>query len=488
MADWRPHAQREAALAGIEARLSAGEGGAKLLLARADLLVGLGRAEAAQSAYMDLLRAAPGHRVGLNNFAALVRGQGFIAAARTLHAEAARLYPDDPMSQVNHGGDLIELGEVEAAERAFTAALTAEPGFPPACLGLARLAAERGEAVLAERRLSEAFAKSAVIEEPYRGAGPPIKVLLLISGLPADIPLRHVLDPAMFQVTALAPAYFDTATPPPPHDLVFNGIGDADVCDAALQAATRLIEHWRAKGAARPVINPPDRVAPTGRVANAQRLGELEDVVAAQSVELPHAAALRVSAADLDRLGLRFPIAARAPGFHTGRHFERIDGFVDLAPTVAALPGDAVILMNLIDSRGSDGLFRKYRAMMIDGVLHPLHLAVSPLWKVHYFTADMAERPDHRALDAAFLADMPAVLGARAMAALERVKAALGLDYGGIDFTLTPAGEVLVFEANAAMVVYPPPPGEIWDYRRAPTERVIDAVRAMIKARAAPKC
>ena len=29
----------------------------------------------------------------------------------------------------------------------------------------------------------------------------------------------------------------------------------------------------------------------------------------------------------------------------------------------------------------------KYRVMFIDGVCHPLHLAISRDWKVHYFTA-----------------------------------------------------------------------------------------------------
>jgi hypothetical protein len=142
-----------------------------------------------------------------------------------------------------------------------------------------------------------------------------------------------------------------------------------------------------------------------------------------------------------------------------------------------------VILMDFVDTRGADGLYRKYRAMIVDGRLYPLHLAVSSSWKVHFFTAGMADQPAHRALDAAFLSDMPGVLGDRAMRALETVRDCLGLDYGGVDFALSADGEVVVFEANATMVVYPPPPDPIWDYRRAPTERVLQAVRAMIVER-----
>ena len=40
----------------------------------------------------------------------------------------------------------------------------------------------------------------------------------------------------------------------------------------------------------------------------------------------------------------------------------------------------------------------------------------------------------------------------------------LGLDYAGIDFGLRATGEILLFEANATMVVNPPDPGERWAY------------------------
>ena len=78
---------------------------------------------------------------------------------------------------------------------------------------------------------------------------------------------------------------------------------------------------------------------------------------------------------------------------------------------------------------------------------------------------------------------MPAVLGAKAMAALDSIRRALGLDYGGMDFALSPDGDILLFEANATMVVYPPGPDEKWAYRRAATMRILEAVRTMIAGR-----
>ena len=78
---------------------------------------------------------------------------------------------------------------------------------------------------------------------------------------------------------------------------------------------------------------------------------------------------------------------------------------------------------------------------------------------------------------------MEEVIGQRAITALLGVQDALGLDYAGIDFAVSPTGEVLLFEANATMVVLPPKRGSQWEYRRAATERAYAAVRAMLARR-----
>ena len=107
---------------------------------------------------------------------------------------------------------------------------------------------------------------------------------------------------------------------------------------------------------------------------------------------------------------------------------------------------------------------------------------------MHYFTSDMADKPDHRREEAGFLDDMRSTLGDKAMAALEGIRDALGLDYAGVDFGLRADGELLLFEANATMVIAPPNQDERWAYRRAAVGKILDAVVAMIMARsAAPK-
>jgi hypothetical protein len=149
----------------------------------------------------------------------------------------------------------------------------------------------------------------------------------------------------------------------------------------------------------------------------------------------------------------------------------------------APLPGRELTVVQYLDARGPDGKVRKYR-MMIDGQIYRLHVAISTNWKIHYFTADMSDIPEHRAEDAEFLENMSRVLGPAGMTALQEVQKTLGLECAGIDFGLCAGREILLFEANATMVVNPPEPDPRWAYRREPVQRILDAARKMLLDRA----
>ena len=74
--------------------------------------------------------------------------------------------------------------------------------------------------------------------------------------------------------------------------------------------------------------------------------------------------------------------------------------------------------------------------MLVDGVLYPLHLAIASDWKrACRRSAGMAHNAAYREEERHFLEDMAAVLGARAMTALQEICAMLALEYAcGIDF------------------------------------------------------
>jgi glutathione synthase/RimK-type ligase-like ATP-grasp enzyme len=301
-------------------------------------------------------------------------------------------------------------------------------------------------------------------------------VLLLTSGRRGDVPIRHLLDDKIFRTFVVLPNVYDLEAPLPEHQVVFNAIGDAELCRQALDRAVALMDRTFA-----PVINAPAAVLGTGRAANARRFADLPGVVAPRMASLTRQTLSGPEApAALEDRGFKFPLLVRAPGFHNGRHFALIENSGQLASAVAELPGEDLTAIQYLDARGRDGLYRKYRVMLIGGWLYPLHLAISPHWKIHYVTAGMEENAEHRSEEARFLEDMPEVLGSRAMAALAEIQNALGLDYAGIDFGLNPAGEILLFEANATMTVLPPGQDQRWNYRRAAVRRIEEAVRRML--------
>jgi glutamate/tyrosine decarboxylase-like PLP-dependent enzyme len=478
--DWAPRRLKESRLRDLEGRIASETAGVALRFERACLLAEIGRTIDARNAYIDVLSREPSHRGALNNLGALLDRTGYRTAARTAWTEAVARHPGDPMSLVNLANALRESGDLETAREHYEAALRAQPDHAEANQGLAWILEERGDRGGAARHLQMGFANRPVVASPYRGEGPPISVVLLAAAAGGNIPVRHLLDDTVFQTFTVFVEFYDPAVALPPHRVVFNAIGDADAEAPALAAAQSVLALTRA-----PVINAPAAVAATGRSDNAQRLSGIPGVVSPAAVTLSRALLERQDAlTTLARHGFEFPLLLRTPGYHTGRHFLRIETIAELPAALDELPGEELTVLRYLDARGPDGKARKYRVMTIDGAPYPLHVAISSHWKIHYFTADMADHPEHRAEDAEFLENMAGVLGARGMAALAEIQSRLGLDYAGIDFGLNAAGEILLFEANATMVVNPPEADPKWAYRRPAVERIQAAVRNMLMKRA----
>jgi hypothetical protein len=483
-ANWAPRLAQEARLAELEVQLALpGDAEARLKteIERAALLGALDRKLDAQSAFIDLLGRYPTHFSALNEFGTLLAAQGAIDAACRVYAEAILHHPDNPMARVNLGNLLLRANRHAEARAHYEAALKADPDHAAAHQGLGAVLADEGDRVSAREHFRKGFRGHAVSTLPYRGEGPPIPLLQLVSSGGGNIPTAPFLDDCVFMTTVVVADHLDAATPLPPHRLIFNAIGDPDLCQPALEAAIRLTARSTA-----PVINDPRAVMTTGRIDNAAQLAGLPGVITAKTLAVARAIlAGRQAVSWLAGHGFAFPLLLRSPGYHTGRNFVLVEGAADLAGAVAELPGEELLAIEYLDARGKDGNARKYRVMMIGGKIFPLHLAISRNWKVHYFTSDMADKSDHRTEEMAFLENMDAVLGGRAMAALRAICDTLSLDYGGVDFGVNADGDLLLFEANATMVIASPPGDDPrWAYRRGAIATAIDAVVAMIKDKA----
>jgi len=461
----------------IEARLKQQQN-TDLRCRMAVLLDKLGRTDEARDGFLQVLAIDPSHAAALGALGALLSRTGYLRAALTVFREAAQQHPRSAPARVNLGNLLRQSGETAAAMAEFQAALAAEPDHPQAHQGFGDLLADQGDDAGAAHHWALGYRDHAAHAWTWRGSVAPIRVLMPISVANGNIAARKILDDRIFAVTTLAMEFYQMADLPP-HDVVLNAVGDADACALALTKTLALAERVCA-----PIINHPAHVLNTGREAMAARLGAIPGIIvprirrfARKNLAGPSGARL------LANEGFECPLLLRTPGHHTGRHFIKVAAHSKLAEATESLQGDDVLAISFVESAWNDGFVRKGRVMWIDGILYPLHWAVSDHWKVHYFSAAMAENAAHRAEEARFLSDMAGFLGYEAVGGLRMIAEILHLDYGGIDFGLSAEGQIIVYEANATMAIVPPPSGAKWDYRRPAAEVALLAAQTMIRRR-----
>jgi glutathione synthase/RimK-type ligase-like ATP-grasp enzyme len=451
----------------------------RLHFARACALDDFGRPDEAAQAYLDVLSRDPRHFGALTNLGSLLFARGETAQAWNCFNQAHAVDPDDVIGNLNLALFYAERGASDVARMHYAFVLDRRPDDLHARLhansGLARIAEREGDRTGAAAFRARAFATPIVWSFPYLGTATPVRVLILATMHGGDVISNLFFDDRVVQRTIMLPESYAPGVMLPPHDVIFNGVGEPEGARASLERAVDLIA-----ASGMPTINDPRAVLRTDRAAVMQRLADVDDAIVPRTCRYARS---EVSAERLLADGFTFPLLLRAPGFHAGAHFERADAAGDVQRIVAALPGADIYAIAFVDARADDGWVRKYRVAFVDGALYPIHLALAQQWKIHYFSAAMRDHVEHRDEERRFLDAMPEMLGERAMAALAAIAARLGLDYGGVDFGIAADGRLIVFEANATMAIYPPGDDPRWAYRQASIERAIHAVRAMIVRR-----
>lgn len=448
------------------------------LLARARELDLRGADEDAKAAYLGYLQHRPDDFGALIDLGNLAFRTGYRSAARTVYRRATQVDPGSPLARVNLGNALLDAGDLTGAQCEYQAALSIDSFYAPAHRGLSYVYARGGDEAASRVHRERGFRGDPLTRIPYRGTRQPIRVLVLISAAGGNFNTEWFLDPHRYEVTRLAAEYADSDAPLPEHDVLINAIGDADRCAEALHRAARLMTRTSAS-----IVNDPAGVLKTGRIATAERLAVIPDLIVPKIASILRADLEHDGESVLRRHGFEFPVLLRVPGHHTGRYFMKVEGPSDLSRALAVLPGDELLAIAYVDVRDSQGFARKYRVMFVDGKLYPVHAAISRDWKVHYFTADMSASEAHRAEDARFIEDPASVLQPGALDALRTVARTLALDYAGVDFAFTRSGELIVFEANATMSVATPERDDRWAYRRPAIDRVFRAFDELLLGR-----
>jgi len=402
------------------------------------------------------------------------------ADAERCFKAALALSPDLAAAHAGLGAAYLSVGIHDGAEHHSRLALAAEPGHAVASQTLAAVLEARGEAQAARALLHAAYQRQSLFSEP--AAEPRLTVLVLVTVSDGNIPYRHLMPANLYSrhLWYMEHAQESQFAALPPHDLVFNAIGDPDLAGPTEPAVQRLLA-----GPHRPLINAPDRVARTHRDQTPGLLGDIENVVVPAAVRI---SAQTVTQLGLDlavaRAGLTTPVLVRPIGSHGGRGLERAEDDLALEAITVDQGGADLYVTQYCDYQAADGRYRKGRMIFVDRQPYPYHWAISDDWLVHYESAGMDGATDRQAEEQRFLDDPAGLIGAGAMAAITAIGQRLDLDYCGLDFSLLPDGRVLVFEANATMFVHPEPEGSELAYKNPSVTRIIEAFKAMLARRA----
>jgi Tetratricopeptide repeat len=457
------------ALAHSEAMLADAPDCTDALVLRGAALKALGQFASAIAAFECVLRREPSRAEVLVNLGNAHAELGHLEAARWCLERALMLRPKLKAAHASLIGVCAMLGRDDLTEAACRTALAVDPALVNANQYLAGILARRGETAAAQRHRDAAYRQQTVFVEP--AVGPRPRALVLLTARDGNIPLKYLLSRDRYTVVKWL---IDYATPGqagnlPGYDVVFNAIGEPD-----LPASVHAAAEWFRSICPLPFINFPERVQRTCRTMLPELLRGVPDLV------VPPVRLWRSGEA-VDASAL--PALLRPVGAHGGEGLVLARTREELVQALAG-PHDSY-LTAFLDFRSPDGAWRKYRMVFIDRRPYPYHLAIADHWLVHYYTSNMAAHHERREEERRFLANPAAAIGAPALAAVTAVGERLGFDYGGIDFSVLADGRVLVFEANATMVVHPETPDGPFAYKNKAVQTILDAFDAMVARRIA---
>jgi tetratricopeptide (TPR) repeat protein len=436
----------------------------------AGALLDSGQREQARAALLRA-EAIAGDDAGIYRALAIGYCMADMQAEATTAEMAALAYEQRSAAMLyNIGTALLMTQRSVQAEKWFRAALRIDPAMVIAHQNLATILEANGQSEQAQTHRDQAYSHQNLFIEPAANAR--ISVLVLCAPATGNTPFDYLLPSTSTTRIKWIMDYASEAqiADLPEYDVVFNAIGDHDV-----SARSQAIVHRFLSVCSKPVLNLPNVIARTTREQMPRLLQGIDGLLVPQ--------VKRMSATDNRDIGISFPCLLRPLGSHGGQGLRLLEN-VEQYDSVASKNADHY-LTAFHDFRSSDGYYRKYRVIFIDRKPYPYHLAIAPQWLVHYVNADMLAHAWKRQEEERFLDAPETVLGPRAMQALSEIAQRIDLDFCGIDFSLLPDGRILLFEANATMLVHLEEFHPELQFKNRHVQGILDAFNHMLVERLA---
>jgi hypothetical protein len=268
----------------------------------------------------------------------------------------------------------------------------------------------------------------------------------------------------------------------PRHDVAIVTVCESDQNRPILREIERLIPDWPS-----PVLNDPREILNLSRERMYSFLQEVRGMVMPRTVRidryaLEHVGRGLVSISEF--LGEEaFPLIVRPIESHAGKSLVKLEAASSLTGYLAEQRDAEFFISRFIDYRSSDGLYRKYRVILVDGHPYPCHMAIDEDWKIWYYNAGMATSAAKRDEEARFMETFDTGFARRHSAALAAMAERFKLEYFGIDCAELPDGRLLVFEGDIALVVHDMDPPDLYPYKSPHMQKLFAAFRDMLKCK-----
>jgi glutathione synthase/RimK-type ligase-like ATP-grasp enzyme len=313
---------------------------------------------------------------------------------------------------------------------------------------------------------------------------PKLRVLALAAAMDmgGNTPIEFLLEDSGIElVTLYVVDGVELPAPLPDHDVAIVIASDSEECREALAKIDRAAPRWP-----RPLLNPPQSVGNLDRDKLHRLLCGIEglDIPATACVTRARLSDVAQSNAGLAGIAAEFPVIVRPRGSHAGVGLAKADDRTAIGRYLAERPEQEFFVSRFVDYADNDGLFRKYRIVIVDGRPYACHMAIADRWDIWYLNAGMAFSESKRAEEQNFMHSFDSAFAVRHRNALAAMTDRVGLDYFTVDCAENKRGELLIFEADNTAVVHNMDSPVLFPYKPPQMRKVFEAFAAMLYRRA----
>ena len=233
---------------------------------------------------------------------------------------------------------------------------------------------------------------------------------------------------------------------------LLNHIGDADICSQALEFARQVVSK-----SGRACFNHPDAIAGTTRDRVARVLTGIPGLDVPKTIRTAALTPAELRSV-VTREGLEYPVLIRVVGHHGGTNMAKVDTprDVDEMDQLDRSARSELYVTEFRNVIGSDGLYRKFRIVVVGDDVLMRHMITAENWLVHasHLLAQRTRKtPNTKEVEFPMFARFDSELRERLLPIFQEIGPRLDLDYVGVDCAILESGEVVLFEANACMTV-----------------------------------